>query len=351
MRYLSPDSNDHLADLEAAGSVTGLVNCKEQIAQLTDRKRPAKALFDERLRLAKMLYYCNSTPARKMQSRLEQCGSAIAVFGHKRVLETHMCVTMWCNARFCPVCAPVSVFQTAKRFTYAMAHSVHKPLKFATFTVRNVPIGSLDRAMVGLSSAWLRFSKDHLARHYRSAGYIQKREVTYNRKTREWHPHLHCIIDSDFIPAKELTRRWNKCAEKAGFSVSDASTQISAVRTDDTAKAAYECAVYCSKPVAANAANAYFWDLLISAWYGQRAYSSAGSLRLRPLPKSGDWEFVDFLDRYLRVCSDDVADSLIDLIPLRNDFETLAAQSQWPKLVQAVEKRIAHTHNTRIRKA
>lgn len=33
-------------------------------------------------------------------------------------------------------------------------------------------------------------------------------QLCFNPKTNEWHPHLHCIIDSDYISHNHLSRQW-----------------------------------------------------------------------------------------------------------------------------------------------
>ena len=339
-----------IQELSDALGTTGLVNCKEQIAHFPNIKRDARRLFAERKRLAATLSHCNSTNALKMCQRLDRCASNHAVFGHKRMIGKFQILPLWCNSRFCPVCAPVEIFRNAKRFHAAFRGAKHKPLKFLTLTVKNVATQALQDALRRLSSAWLRFAKDHAERELGCQGYLQKREVTFNAKDSTWHPHIHAIMDMGYTNRHDLTRRWNLCASNQGFEVSDASTQISAIHESTAEKAAYECAVYCSKPVTAAAASSQLWSEIIDAWHGQRSYASSGTLRLKPIPSSGDWEYLDILTRYIVLCNDQAASDLVDAIPMRNEFEAVAFQESEKGIVAAIEKRFAFPDARRPKK-
>lgn len=124
-------------------------------------------------------------------------------------------------------------------------------------------------------------------------------EVTLNKKTLLWHPHLHVIVEGDFFPVEELKALW---ADVTG----DSSVVWIKPLTDDT-HAAHEAAKYASKGFTSpeddpsgTAANVYdhpdkLQELMISL-RGLRLCTTFGEWRgwrLTAKEKPADEEWVD----------------------------------------------------------
>lgn len=129
----------------------------------------------------------------------------------------------FCNTRLCPMCATRRAHRTAVDLSKVIriVYNRHPGVQylFLTLTIPNVPGDELGDALSLLINAW---SKLRRQRKFERGikGWYRAIEITRNRKTGEYHPHIHAIIaveDDYFDKAKNLyitqaewVQRWGK---------------------------------------------------------------------------------------------------------------------------------------------
>lgn len=120
--------------------------------------------------------------------------------GEVRVSSQH------CRLRWCPLCS-----RSRSAFLQLQVQewfSGVKTPKFLTLTVKHSG-QVLSEQLDSLYSSWQSLRK--LRRmHDHCRGGIWFFQLCFNPKTSEWHPHLHCIIDSDYISKNWLHRQWER---------------------------------------------------------------------------------------------------------------------------------------------
>jgi len=140
--------------------------------------------------------------------RFASCGSNAFI---ARAVDDPTRVTVianYCHDRFCTPCAR----ERSRRITAAIIAREHvENLKFMTLTlkVRCVGLGeTVDRLWVALRK--LRRTKLWATK---VRGGIAFLETVYRIETNDWHTHLHCLVDADYIPQGLLSAAWEKCTQ------------------------------------------------------------------------------------------------------------------------------------------
>lgn len=111
-----------------------------------------------------------------------------------------------CKNRFCPFCS--------RSKAYFISHNVHQ-------WVKTLDRPKLLTLTLQHSSAPLGDQIGSLYRHFRNwrnrspmkttiRGGVWFVQVTLNAETYTWHPHLHIILDADYVPQKVLADKWLK---------------------------------------------------------------------------------------------------------------------------------------------
>lgn len=115
-------------------------------------------------------------------------------------------VSSACHLRWCPLCAESRALYLS--FEVERWYRAASSPKLLTLTLRHsdIPLGD---------------QIDHLYKAFRKLrqhSYIKKRlrggiwffQLKWIKKTESWHPHIHALIDSDFIPHVQIQQRWAK---------------------------------------------------------------------------------------------------------------------------------------------
>ena len=131
----------------------------------------------------------------KKAEKLRQCGSKL-VFGETESGEHILLAGYFCQLRLCPQCS----WKRAKR-VFENVYSVitqpefaGKKFIFLTLTVKNCEGEFLESEINRLLSAWRSLTKDGRKPFRRSfLGTFRALEVTYNKLTKTYHPHLHAM--------------------------------------------------------------------------------------------------------------------------------------------------------------
>lgn len=144
----------------------------------------------------------------KEASRMDLCGKEFRIYrgtssGAYRSIPYH------CGHRLCQRCQKRRVGRFWRRLKTAF-EGMFQP-KMLTLTVRNVP--HIDRAYFKKLRGY--FSKLRRRGCFKQVlGGVYSIETTYNKTRRDWHVHIHALIDSkDFINRDKLVEAWKEITD------------------------------------------------------------------------------------------------------------------------------------------
>lgn len=199
--------------------------------------------------------------------------------GEVRVSSHH------CRLRWCPLCSRArSAF--LQQQVQSWFSSVKSP-KFLTLTVKHTQ-DSLSDQLSGLYDSWQRLRKLKVMIH-KCKGGVWFFQLCFNNRTSEWHPHIHCIIDSAYISHNWLSRQWLKITGDSKV------VDIRAVR--DPKDVAEYVAKYAARPAQMDRLSTKRCIELVTCMHGRRmcgVWGNAQGLSLRPhkLEDADKWQRV-----------------------------------------------------------
>lgn len=183
-----------------------------------------------------------------------------------------------CKSRHCPRCAAKRLGRL--RLQIEDLCKQMDDTRFITLTVRsnNRP---LREQLKELRESFARLRRCGLWKGSVRGG-LYTVEITYNRKKREWHPHIHAIVDGVFIPQALLSEAWEVAS--SGSTI----THISRIPSRHTL--AKYLTKYISKGMASDEIPYDRLNEWIIALHGVRLFQAFGSLHgVKP---ADDEEFV-----------------------------------------------------------
>jgi len=188
-----------------------------------------------------------------------------------------------CHLRWCPLCAEAHAAFLGESVREWYNHALHPKLLTLTLKSADLPLADeINRLYINFNrlrnQAW--FSS-------RIAGGIWFFQVTSNETTYQWHPHLHVLLDGEFLPHSELQARWLKLTGDSDI------VDIRGCWSPQSAS--NHVARYATRPGALASVPDLLTQELLAALEGRRicgSWGSARSVRLhRPAaPDGGDWE-------------------------------------------------------------
>lgn len=205
----------------------------------------------ERDRWLKILPRIEGRP--KRIERFNECGTR-AWLQWSPSRQARRVIANCCRQRHCPACRSWHARRTRSQIAYAMTGSRPNDWKLVTLTKRH-------------SSAPLAVQLDHLAADFRrlrqrqiwrsavAYGYAVI-EITWSAETNQWHPHLHILARSRYIPQRDLSQNWRSITH--GSFIVD----IRAVKQLQYA-INYVTAYVCKPP----SATVFESDDLLAEWY------------------------------------------------------------------------------------
>jgi hypothetical protein len=111
-----------------------------------------------------------------------------------------------CRLRWCPLCSKARSIRVSRGVQHWLKS--HPRPKLLTLTLRHSD-DSLDSQVTRLYAAFqLLRRKKYISRSVR--GGVWFFQVKWCSKTGQWHPHLHILLDSEFIPHAFLKSAWRK---------------------------------------------------------------------------------------------------------------------------------------------
>lgn len=149
--------------------------------------------------------------------RLRLCSTSHIVF---RGLDNNLLILpVMCDSPFCPQCSRVKTARQLNRINFQLGQSMRRfDLRWMTLTIRNPKAGELRAGLEKLMRAWrlLRDERSGSSWHRYVNGYLWSLEITYNKKSDSWHPHIHILYDGDFFPQEALQHDWSTKLKNLG---------------------------------------------------------------------------------------------------------------------------------------
>lgn len=145
-------------------------------------------------------------PAVMQFSRIESfrtCGTGSWILRHANDATRFRIVPDHCHDRWCIPCATARRNTIRKNLDRLISVQPHR---FLTLTIRHheEPLSELLRR---LYSGFRRLRQRQLWKD-RVGGGVAFLEIGFNSETRSWHPHLHCVLEGNYIHRPDLTQAW-----------------------------------------------------------------------------------------------------------------------------------------------
>lgn len=188
-----------------------------------------------------------------------------------------------CHDRFCVPCARD---RSRCISTNILAKMKGDPARFLTLTLKHT-----DQPLAAqVARLYASFQKLRLRAAWKRhvSGGCAFIEVKWIATSRQWHPHLHCIVHGRYFPKMLLSSQWH--------SVTGDSFVTDIRSATDEAKIASYVAKYASKPVNDTFLNRPpLLDEVITCFRGRRLCHTFGTwrgLKLTESPSDRDWESI-----------------------------------------------------------
>ncbi len=220
-----------------------------------------------------------------------------------------------CNLRWCPMCGAARqswIAEECRRWFI----QVHKP-KLITLTLKhsNAPLAYQTKCLYDYfrklrKTAWFK-------KHVRGGTWFY--HIKKSQSDHKWHPHIHCLVDSDYIDKTELSKRWLKITGSSKV------VHIKAVTNPENS--VKHAARYSAEPC--NVADLQLADAveLFYALQGKRICGSWGTARgisFRPKPPddSGKWKTIgSWITVVENLGYDDNADAIMKAFRLNKPLD------------------------------
>lgn len=282
-----PTSTIYPSESCAPGAEETSVHHKETTAYLALRStyRDHRSRFEpEELSRTELLYsMIDASEGTERTRRLMDCRSSAWFSIHMATRHVHI-LSNACHLRWCPLCSKSRSLHIAEAVGAWCSRA--KSPKFLTLTLRhtNAPlthqINFLYQAFRQLKQRKIFVDK--------VLGGVWFFQIKWSKDSSQWHPHLHCLIDSGYIPQAELSDVWSRITN--GSKVVD----IRQVRTPK--EAAEYVARYAARPTQLHMLDLDQGQEVMRAMHGRRICGTWGDARcvsLRPKTKFEDGEYFE----------------------------------------------------------
>lgn len=152
--------------------------------------------------------------------RLRLCGRWLEYAVNRELKKVKLVKASSCHVRLCPICAwrrSLNVFRNLSA-VYAEDRKQHKHI-FLTLTQKNVTAEELDGEIQKISKGFLRLLRLKEVKEV-VQGYTRCIEITYNKHTNKYHPHIHAILSVKksyggkyYLSQKFFVEKWQKILE------------------------------------------------------------------------------------------------------------------------------------------
>jgi len=190
-----------------------------------------------------------------------------------------------CKLRWCPMCSATRSWFLTQQVSKWLKIVV-KP-KFLTLTLAHTSAPLPDQ-VEHLYTCFRKFRKLNIMKRNVLGG-VWFFQIKKSDKDGLWHPHLHCVIDSEYMDKFALSTAW--------ATVTVTSKIIDIKKVDDKDKMAEYVARYAARPSLLSTLSLSDRNVLFESLHGRRlvgTWGSARSISLRPAkpPDAKDWKKV-----------------------------------------------------------
>ena len=152
----------------------------------------------------RLIYSCiDDVQYKNNVGKFDDCRTYAYFVRHKATHQVRVQSTA-CRLRWCPLCMKSKRYiisnEVAKWVT-----KVKKP-KFLTFTLKHNE-DSLHERIKDLYRFFRNVRRTEWFKHNVRGG-VWFFQVTRSKNTGQWHPHIHCLVDSNFLPKEKLSDLW-----------------------------------------------------------------------------------------------------------------------------------------------
>lgn len=207
-------------DIQSVKDTNEIEELKRLVADIYDIKKQNNLKLAARYQMIAKKSTDLSTDyyARKYE-RLEQCSTYLEFRREKSTKKYKLINTNLCRVRLCPLCAykrSLAVYHnTSDIINYINSNYSRSKYLFLTLTIKNVPGSQLSNAIDDLTRGWQNLSKQKRIKDV-VLGTVRSIEITYNKRTDTYHPHLHVLIHTsndiyagrNYISQAEFAERW-----------------------------------------------------------------------------------------------------------------------------------------------
>ena len=252
--------------LEDIETISGVGTSRSYRQYLTTRMPEAYALSDRFYQLIDqsrggVLHASYST----CRTRAWFCRDAES--GSVRVF-TNQCRLRWCN--FCG--------ESRQQFITSQVlpwYEHAKDAKLMTLTVKHTK----DALKPQIDFLYKSFNKLRKRKRFSSKvrGGVWFFQITYNQKSKEWHPHIHILLDADYIPHEYLMAAWSN--------ITNGSTIVHIRRVHNPEHTLSHNARYAARPSSLSKIPESLWLELFESFHKRRICGTFGTARkisLRP---------------------------------------------------------------------
>ncbi len=240
-----------------------------------------KPRIDSYIRAREIYAHVDGGFSGKFSSRLQQCRK-FAWFVQSSVTHKLRVMSSRCKLRWCPICRDVSRMIVTKSVEEWLR--LQKYPKMITLTLSH----SDDPLQLQIKRIYESFRKLRRRAFFerRISGGIWFFQLKFNKDTKQWHPHIHCLVAGKFLPHRELKKLWHK--------ITGDSYVVDIRPVKDLEGCSNEVARYATSPADITAVDL---DRAIDLYYATKhrricgSWGSARSITLKPTPleDTGEW--------------------------------------------------------------
>lgn len=244
---------------------------------------------------------------RKRGYRMKECGRFITVSTCPDCGRSEASSATLCRDRVCPTCSwRLAAKQSAEMLqTLALINDIEDyTAAFLTLTVKNCEPDQLPAVLDMMSEAWHRMAMKKKFKEL-VKGTARSTEITYNAKTRTFHPHYHIILMLDCTPERlgELNaffnEEWGKAARLVYQPITDlrlienrAMLETDKPKAELYKKAILETFKYTIKDDSLKEMPLYIFRYYVDGVQGKRLINYTGIIK----EARGQLEFTEELD-------------------------------------------------------
>ncbi len=185
-----------------------------------------------------------------------------------------------CKLRWCFFCSQTKQKYITMEVTKWLEHAENP--KLLTLTVKHSSAPLPDQIKF-LYDCFVKYRKRKLLTNA-IAGGVWFFQITFNKETEEWHPHIHALLDARYMPHEELKNLWSKITR---------GSHIVHIRVvNDPERTVAHNARYAATPASLLGIPEDHWVEMFLAFHGRRlcgTWGTAKKISLKPeRPKDAD---------------------------------------------------------------